>query len=475
MDVTVSAPSGWTVTGSGGKTITAAPASPTPGTSLSITLTAANKEAASKTMTVPAVKVMPVSGVFSRPTAETTYTLAYYDSYGVAGLKSGSSTAWYYVTDGALKTRFNAIYTPNKPDSPKDEIESGKTTVAYNQAISDAVLGLFSITLGSNESNDKYEIKGEGLPVANAGSPTATTSNLIVIDIGLPGGEINSGLPTFYIPHKGLGSSSGDYGYIRFRVNNGASVVILADNNGYITSGPKHSCEAGNFDNGCIEVMSGGMLRDGAYEGFPLGDNAVILNRLGSYLGIGPEATHTDAAGNAKTAYDRYYAGWLIGPSEGDPRIVWDGGDQGSGYIEVRPGKLAISANVTVKKAMGLIYSVWFVNGPTVTIDAKDYSLDIDGKKGLFANGVDYKFYGTKGASGGQNTATPTATIVIKPGSTLHKLFLTANGTDATNFITANGSGDITIENKGSSDGASEIEYESGTGIKGYMNWNIPE
>jgi hypothetical protein len=474
MDVTVSAPSGWAVTGSGTATVTAAPASPAPGTALSIALTAANKEAASKTVAVPAVTVMPVSGVFSRASNAGTYTLAYYDSYGVVGLKSSSNTAWYYVTDVALKTRFNAVYTPNAPGTA-DLIESGKSAVAYNPAISEVVLGLFSITLdSSNASNDKYEIKGVGLPAANAGGVSADTNNLIVIDIGLPGGEANSNLPTFYIPYQELGAETGSYGYIRFRVNNGANVVLLSENGGYINGSPGNSSATGHFNYGCIEVMGGGKLRDGAYEGFPLGANAVILNRLGSYLGIGPEENSADAVHNdVKDVYNKYYKGWLIGPSSGDPRIVWDGGDQGN-YIEVRPDRLAISANVTVKKAMGLIYSVWFVNGPTVTIDAEAYSLDIDGLKGLFANGPGHKFYGTKAGSGGQNPATPTAKIVIKPGSTLHKLFLTSGPTDAGVFITNNTSANIIIENDGNEGGVNATTYETGTGITGYLNWNVP-
>jgi hypothetical protein len=461
------------VAGSGTKTVTAAPLDPAPGTALSMTLAAANQEDETKTAEVPEVTVMPVSGVFSRPASgEVAYTVAYYDSYGVTGLKSAGGTGWFLVTDAGLKQRFNAIYTPNAPGG-EDVIESGKTAVAYTQAVSEAVLGLFSVTLGSNAdgSGDLYEIKGEDLPEANIGGAKAATNNPLVIDIGVPGGEANSGLPVFYIPHQALGTEKGSYGYLRFRVNNGASVVILADNSGYIENGPKHSCPAGYFHNGCIEVMSGGMLRDGAYEGFPLGAHAVILNRPGSYLGIGPEADSADAT-NAKVedTYEMYYKGWLIGPSEGEPRIEWDGGSQDNGYIEVRPGKLAISASVTVKKAMGLIYSVWFVDGPTVTIDAEDYDLAIDGRKGLFANGADYKFYGTKDSSGGEHTAT----IVIMPGSTLHQLFLTAGETDAETYIINNTDEAITIENKGGGEEIDEETYETGTDISGYLNWSIP-
>jgi hypothetical protein len=478
MAVNAAAGDGWELAGNGTETVTAAPADPVPGTAVTIALEAANKEGGDEAAEVPEVTVMPVSGVFSRPEGGTvTYTLAYYDSNGAAGLNSpGGGTAWHYVADGALRARFNAVYAPNAPGTG-DNIESGKTAVAYNEAMSGAVLGLFSITLGPNAggSGDLYEIKGTGLPAANAGDTLATTGNPIVIDVGLPG-EDNSGLPVFYIPHQGLGAEAGSYGYIRFRVNSGASVMLLSENSGYINGSPGDSSATGYFNYGCIEVMGGGKLRDGAYEGFPLGASAVILNRLGSYLGIGPEEGSADAV-NSKVSdvYDNYYKGWLIGPSGGNPRIAWDGGDQGS-YIEVRPGKLAISANVTVKKSMGLIYDAWFVNGPAVTIDAAGYDLEIDGKKGLFANSpYTYKFYGTKDASGGENAATPVAEIVIKPGSTLHKAFLTDEAADAAVFITNSTNADITIKNKGGSGGVQEKLYETGTGITGYLNWDIPD
>jgi hypothetical protein len=362
MDVTASAPDGWIVTGSGTKTITAAPTG-TPGTAVSMTLAAANKADETKIAEVSEVTVMPVSGVFSRPASgEAEYTVAYYDSYGAVGLKSAGGTGWFLVTDAGLKQRFNALYTPNAPDTD-DGIESGKTAAAYTQAVSEAVLGLFSITLGSNAdgSGDKYEIKGTDLPAANAGSTTAMTDNLIVIDIGLPGGGDNSGLPVFHIPYRELGDASaesGAYSHIRFRVNSGAEAVILADNTGYIGDGDGDggeagtSCPPGYFNGGCIEVMSGGKLRDEAYEGFPLGSNAVILSRLGSYLAVGPEEGSEDAQAMQET-YDAYYSGWFIGPPGSEARIEWEDGGQNGDYIEVRLGELVISANVTVKKTLG--------------------------------------------------------------------------------------------------------------------------
>jgi hypothetical protein len=483
MAVNVSSADGWTITGGGTNTNTviATPTNPVVGTPVSITLTAANPDDATKTVATPEVTVRPVSEVFSRPSSATEYTVAYSDEYGVTALKSsGNNTEWYYVTDSKLKTVFNAIYIPNAPGT-RDLIESPKTTVSYNDTISEAVLGLFSITLDPTDAaKDKYEIKGAGFPTAAATG--ASKTNPIVIDIGIPG-ENNSGLPTFYIPPQGLGAdATTNYAHIRFRVNEGANVVILTNNSGYIAQGAGKSCETGFFNGGCIEVMRGGKLRDGAFEGFPLGSDAVILNRLNSYLAVGPEPGNGDATGAAKTAYDNYYSGWLIGPdtnrTDEIPRIAWGTGDQTGNYIEVRPGQLAISGNVTVKKTLGLIYSVWFVGGSTVTIDAGNSAntTTIGNMKGLFANGTDYKFYGTSGSSGGVNTSEPTATIVIKPGSTLHKLFLTANGTDATTFITvdANATSNKTITNKGNTDNASLEEYGTNTGIKGYLNWDIP-
>jgi hypothetical protein len=222
--------------------------------------------------------------------------------------------------------------------------------------------------------------------------------------------------------------------------------------------------------------MAGGRLRDSAYEGFPLGSGAVILNRLGSCLGVGPEAGTEDAQ-DATEAYEAYYRGWLIGPAGVSPRIAWDGGDQNGGYIEVRPGRLALSANVTVKKSVGLIYSVWFINGAQVTIDAAnegDTTTSFGGLHGLFANGDSYKFYGTGASSGGQNPAYPAAGITVKDGSTLHQMFLTPGGEDAEVFISPGAGQNITIKNNGGSGEVQPTVYETGTGISGYLNWNIP-
>jgi hypothetical protein len=462
----------WDIEGDESKTITARPKpGAEAGQALPITLTVANSEDEEAVTVLDPVTVGLVNGVFIRSGEAATYTVSYYDDNGVVALEEvsgdSSGSGWYYVADSGLKQIFNAVYTPNKPDSV-DSIEGGKTALTYTEDISEAALALFNITIGAEGGEDKIEIKGTSLPADAAASST----NLIVVDIGLPGGEEdNSGLPKFIIPYEALGQADkqGEYGGIRFRVNRGAEAVIEADNSDYEADGKGHPCDAGNFTNGCIEVMAGGKLRDGAYEGFPLGANAVLLNRLGSYLAVGPEEAFEATDGG-----DLWFAGWLIGPEEVSPRIVWDGGDQNGGYIEVRPGKLAISANVTVKKTLGLIYSVWFVNGPIVTIDAQDDSLTppISGKKGLFANGNRYKFYGTADAkSGGQNPGSPAAKIIVKAGSVLHKAFLTNEEDDLGMFI-GNDDSDVTIINLGK-DGAVPEEYEHG--ISGYLNWDIPE
>jgi hypothetical protein len=403
---------------------------------------------------------------FARPGSGTkAYTLARYDpAAGVAVLKDyGSSGAGtqYVVTDTNLKALFNAIYTPNAPGTT-DSVELDdladpkppKATFSYTAKISEKVLGLFKITVGSSAIDDKVEITGDDsdLPI----EPGASNVYLIIIDIGLPDRTDNSGLPTFYIPDRELGAETGDYAHIRLRVNRGASLVILADNSDYINGGAGHSCPDGYFNNGCVEVMAGGKLRDGAYEGFPLGSNAVILNRLGSYLAVGPETTF-----NAIQTPDLYYAGWLIGPDSTNeaekPRIKWDISTDPSGYLEVRPGKLAISANVTVQKGLGLIYSVWFIGDTTVTINVPDTESAKSGLPypGLFANGDNYKFYGT----------TDKAQIDIMPGSVLHKMFLTLGAKDTGNFIDTT-SLKIEIKNKGS--GAAEAYTNN---ITGYSTW----
>jgi hypothetical protein len=434
-----------------------------------ITLTAVSQEDKNAFTTLDPVSVRPVSGVFSRNSMPQTYKVSYYDDNGVSALtlSSGGNPVYYYVADLGLQKIFNAVYTPNKLGSV-DGIEGGKTTITYNETISPAALNLFHITIGADPAQDKIEIKGASLPADIAASST----NLIVVDIGLPGGDAdNSGLPKFIIPYRELGiDENANYSGIRFRVNKGAETVIVADNSGY----PQTACGPGYFNYGCIEVMEGGKLRDGAYEGFPLGHEAVILNRLGSYLAVGPEDTFFF---QGTTQPEVWYAGWLIGPEGASPRIVWGGDDQTGNYIEVRPKKLAISADVTVKKTLGLIYSVWFVNGPTVIIDAGSDNVtpEIDGKKGLFARGEDYKFYGTADArSGGQNPGSSEATIIVKPGSVLHKAFLTAGTTDIGNAI---GSASIVnITNKGMGEAGSTVgATEYVPGISGYLNWKIPE
>jgi hypothetical protein len=404
--------------------------------------------------------------LFSRPPSDTPYTLVEYEpASGIAVLKgygSSDSGTRYIVTEANLKDLFNAIYTPNAPDTTDTvALDAGagypKTAVPYTAAISEKALGLFKITVGAKPVNDKIEITGgnSDLPAPDIADPVASETNLIVIDIGLPDTADNSELPVFYIPNQGLGASGGNYAHIRLRVNKGASLVILADNSLYINGGAGNSCPTGYFNNGCVEVMADGKLRDGAFEGFPLGSEAVILNRLDSYLATGPEPGSPDATDpKSRYAYQDYYSGWLVGPDAAGtdkPRIKWDAaGNDPSDYLEVRPSKLAISANVTVQKGLGLIYSVWFIDDTTVTIDvpAADAAA---GQRGLFANGDGYKFYGTTSAK-----------INIEVGSVLHKMFLTPGATDAANFIT----GTKTITNAGT---GSAVQYVGS--ITGYPEW----
>jgi hypothetical protein len=396
-----------------------------------------------------------------------TYQVVYYGevvngstTYAIAGLKNGSTDPKYYiVTDSGndkFKTLFKAIYTPNAP-GPKVPVEAGKTAITYDATISAAALSLFHVTLqASDYTKDKVELKDTTaayLGPLNAKGSSST--NLVVIDIGVPGTS-NTGLPTFYIPvssssgELGLADGKGDYGNIRLRVNQGAELVILADNSGYISKGAGNSYSGGKFTNGCVEVMAGGKLRDGAFEGFPLGTGAVILNHAGSYLSVGPEPGSADATSAKQDAYNQFYAGYLIGP-DGAPRIVWDSGN--TGYLEVRQGKLAISGNVTVKKLLGLIYSAWFVGNTTVTIENGGT---------LVPNGAQYEFYGTD----------TQAKIVVKQGGTIGKGFLTGGSgteTDAAVYLTAKS--ETTIANAGT--GGANADYTNI--IKGTQNWSWTE
>jgi hypothetical protein len=351
----------WTVSptsDTGSKTVTATYSGDVVPAKLGITVTDADKG----TLTVMDADFYPVeSSDFIRSAG--TYQVVYYGevagsgstSYAIAGLKKDNSTKCYLVTDTYFKTLFNTIYTPNAP-STTDSIEKGKTTVAYDDTISKAVLPLFNIVLdGTDAAKDKVNLTGTTLPTADG----ASSINLIIIDIGKPG-ENNSTLPKFYIPLDsdskkgtlGNGDDTTGYGHIRLRVNNGAELVILADN----TNGTKSSCPPGGFKNGAVEVMSGGKLRDGAYQGFPLGSGAVLINHYGSYLSVGPE-------GNTGQNGDVWWYGYLIGPAgntmDTQPRIRWTGGP--GDYLEVREGMLAFSGKATIQKTLGLIYSAWFI------------------------------------------------------------------------------------------------------------------
>jgi hypothetical protein len=268
-----------------------------------------------------------------------------------------------------------------------------------------------------------------------------------------------------------LGDGSTPYGGVRLRVNKGAYLHIEADNSAYIgtpggtTSGAGNSSGAGNFNNGCVEVMAGGKLRDGAFEGFPLGANATILNRLGSYLAVGPEPTHADATGSASAGYMSYYAGWLIGPKSDltgteATRIQWD--DQNDGYIQVGDGQLVLGAKVTLTKLQGLIYDVWFED--TGAIKA---GLTIDKNGALVQNGTQYKLYGQANHE-----------IVLKETGYIMAAFLESGtgGTvpGGTYAATAVNGGSLVIKNTGADGGSTAVTANKFTGISGYISWTQP-
>jgi hypothetical protein len=381
------------------------------------------------------------------------HTIAYYEKISltdfIVGLKNQGNLSYYYLTSGnPYHTLFNAICTPNAPDAP-DTIEDGKSTVVYTKALSDAVLGLFTINFSptpygsSNYGDYIVQIKGTSLPAAATAG--ASKTNLIVIDVGIPD-ETNSG--KFYIPFQDLGDLSENYSHIRLRVNKGAELVIEANNSRYVNNGAGNPCGAGYFNGGCVEVMAGGKLRDAAFEGFPLGTGAVILNRNGSYLSVGPEPDSADAI--AKTdGYTAYYAGYLLGPSD-DPRITWDNTKNADSYLEVSNGAIATNAQLTVKKFLGLIYSVWFVDSASLTISSTG---------GLYANesaGKDYNFYGTSQTR-----------ITIESGGTLDGRFLKSGASDTPVPLFPSSSSEMNIE--GTDEGEEVFYVNDSTGISGRL------
>jgi hypothetical protein len=442
MNIPVPDLPGWTVTADG-PVLTAAPDSPAPGVPVSLGFTAANPQAPDKTTDIEEITLMPVAGPFPGLAAGTEYTVVYADGYGAAGLHNGSETLWQYVEDPFWAALFAAVYIPNAPDSTDAAIWP-QAAWPYDGEISRAALNLFRIRgNGTEPAACAVEIKGGGLPEA-AGMGG---NHLIVVDIGLPGRD-NSGLPVFIVPERGLGMAGGRYEYLRFRVNRGAHVVVRADN----SAGEGLPCPPGNAAGAAVEVMDYGKLRLGASEGYPLGEDVRIIVRLHGALALGPEG----------------YAGWLIGPAALDPGIAWGTGDQNGDSVEFYGERMAFSANLTVQKTLRLRYSLWFVNGPTLTIDAGGGSLDIDGQKGLFAGERGYRFYGTASTSGGMNIGTPAARIVLRPGSVLSRSFLTTEEGDA---LISPGPYGTTIVNRGSSGALEGAAYDDAS-KKSYLNWN---
>jgi hypothetical protein len=364
-----------------------------------------------------------------------TYILSAYNASTNVATLNGTQ---YSITNSSLRTTLTAIYEPNSPTSTDDG------GVAYTAEISRQVLGLFSITIGSGGSAEKVELQGTGLPAS--GTNGASSTNPIVIDIGIPG-QTNS--LKVYIPIQGLGDGSTSYGHIRLRVNSGAELVILADNGGYITNGVENPCPPGNFRGGCVEVMAGGKLRDGAFEGFPLGSNAVILNRAGAYLSVGPEPNSSDATGAASVAYDTYYEGYLLGPSGDGARIEWN---NTTGYLEIRPGEIVTDAELTVKKLVGLIYSVWFLESARLTINTGSNDAGLLANEHARNNTTDdYSFYSKEATSN---------LITITSGFLDNRFLTTTVGDFDIAAITASG----TIDGKNSG-----TQKTSASGVPGYL------
>jgi hypothetical protein len=409
-----------------------------------VMLNAANVADETKVLTV-AAEVITVSGFFVRPDegAECTYTVVRYGETsggdGIVLLRADGSEEEGYLVRQGLRTIFNAVYTPNAPETTDNIEDEGVKAVVYTDAISEQVLALFKITVAAQNGGDRIEIRGTDLPAATAEKPLIDQWHPVVIDIGVSDTVdlSNEGLPVFSIPAGALGEAS-DYRHIRLRVNRGAALVIEADDTGN---------PVGLMTGSTVEVRAGGSLRNGASRGHALGTGSVIIARLGSRLATGPRPT-------GEAAED-----WIIGSVNDDARVCWGGGDQNGSYIEIREGKLAFDVNVTVKKSLTLHHSVWFIKSPTLTI----------GTGSLTAEDDSYHFYGTFFQTGGVNPARPAAKIVIMPGGAISRSLLEAGSADDS-LVNTNTS-EIIISNKGEKGSSVEVFEASRSG---YWNWSIP-
>jgi hypothetical protein len=450
------------------------------GDELAITLTASGK-------VYDVVTLRAVGQLFARTTLNATdgYTISEYDALsatvGLASVADGGTETVVWVAldledDADVIKTFEAIIRPNSKSETAKTVETGKTAITFTEEISEAAIKLFSVKFATGDDGnpaDTVEIKGTTLPSAAGATPT----NLIVIDIGLPGEDAdNSELPTFYIPYRELGNSTlandKDYSHVRFRVNKDVTLVLESD----LTS--TDPTATGYFKGGAVEVLAGGYLRDGAFQGFPLGSGAVLLNRYGSTLGIGPEA---DKVPNGyEDTYNKYFKGWLLGPASDSPKIEWDAtGNSAGSYLEVRPSLIATDAKLTLKKSLGLIYSVWFVGDAALTIDTTSEGEDGpygDSFHGLLVSSGNRKFYG--------NEAT---TITVKPGNQLEEFYLNDDETytsadpgSGDGWITPEGDDDtdlvITNLGAGSDNSVTATPYvDASTGISGYLNWDYDQ
>jgi hypothetical protein len=406
---------GWEIAGGdGGSVITFTPPGDfTPGINV-LSFTAVNMVDESKTMAV-VTEVMLTNGLFVRPAGDAQIYITEYYKHGAAGLRrpGDTTTDYLYITesDADLRRILEAVCQPEMPPS---------------------VRRLFNITVGGTAAADRIEIRGTELP------PSA------VINIGLPAaGAENVKLPAFHIPYRGLGEEDGSYPNIKLMVQRDATLVIEADDedeDGY-----------GYLANAVVEVLGGGKLRSEADDGFPLGKGGVVISRLNSYLAAGKDD------------------GWLIGPNSCKPVVAWGTGDQNGGYIEIREKdrRIAFDADLYVIKTLRLAYSLWFIGGPILNIAASD---NVDGKRGVFTDNGTRKFYGTSSESGGQNTAVTPARIVVSPGNSISKNFLTAGNSD--DLITANGN-KITIPNIGGIIGPEPVPFTGNAG-KAYWYWKLP-
>jgi uncharacterized repeat protein (TIGR02543 family) len=379
---------------------------------------------------IDATTLYKATATLSRPTTDTTIVKvveAYIggSKYGFASLKTESNSnfpeagTWYYFdkdsnTDkitGDIWPTVYAIYYANRPNAAKSY--SPGAVIPFDADISKAILDAFKYNIAVDSKDDIVKL----IKLADMDKDGNATKKLVV-DLGIPNQE-NKGIADFetgIATDAELGTVSGNYENTVIAVNSGAYLNIDSEQESTVGELGKNA----KFLNGQVRVLEGGKARDSAYKGWPLSNNtdgSSINVEWGGYLAVWPgdhdgsgKDRPTDADGECTNCEDcaecedcedcadcaecedctecedcenctdckesKTHAmdGWLIAPDKtANAFATWDtldaDGKGKGGVLEVIQYSLRLSGSATVKKSLGLIYSVYLTETANLTID----------------------------------------------------------------------------------------------------------